>query len=58
MVMSFARFILTVLDTIRGINDEANTIISGLIVADAVSQFAYWIKNKQSLPKFTKHTHK
>lgn len=57
MIMSFARFILTVIDTINEANDLANAIISGLLVVDSVSQFAYWIKNKQSLPEFIHHTH-
>jgi hypothetical protein len=56
MVMSFARFILTIIDTVHGLNDPANSIISSLIVVDSVSQFAYWIKNRQSLPDFINHT--
>lgn len=50
MIMSLARFTLTVIDTINDANDLANAIISGLLVVDSVGQFAYWIKNKQSLP--------
>jgi hypothetical protein len=57
MIMSLARFLLTVIDTLNDQNDFANSIISGLLVADSVSQFAYWIKNRQSLPEFINHTH-
>lgn len=55
--MSLARFILTFIDMLGGLNDLANTIISGLLVADSIGQFAYWIKNRQSLPEFISHTH-
>jgi hypothetical protein len=57
MVMSLARFTLTLLDTLAGLNDLANLLISILLVADSAGQFAYWIKNRQSLPEFISHTH-
>lgn len=57
MIMSLARFILTLIDTVNGLNDAADTIISGLLVIDSACQFGYWIKNKQSLPDFIEHTH-
>lgn len=58
MIISSSRFTLTLIDTLNELNDIANLIISALLVADSTGQFAYWIKNRQSLPEFSSHTHK
>lgn len=55
--MSLARCILTLIDTLNGLNDAANLIIAALLVTDSAGQMIYWIKNRQSLPEFINHTH-